>query len=119
MSETKSEAVESRVQATEHPHRAAELIVAEVHYAERLTKAGVPERLHGGLVRYLVHGMQPGHFLTAVLENDLAEAMGRADESSRASLFALVSFLYNDAPSTAWGSPSKVASWRLAKAEGR
>jgi hypothetical protein len=88
----------------------------ETHYLGQLIAAGVPEHLHGGLVRYLVHRLQPGHFLTAVLENDLREAMGRADEQSRAGLFQIVKFLYNDAPSICWGSPERVQQWLAERA---
>lgn len=81
------------------------------HYLQRLDVAEVPEHLHGGLIRYLTSGIPPGHFLTAVLENNLAESFSRADENSRAGLFNLVRFLYNDVPSTAWGSRAKVDAW--------
>lgn len=87
-----------------------------ITYQDALTKSGVPEHLHGGLCRYLDHRIQPGSFLVAVLSNDLKEAMARADEKSRAGLFALVSFLYNDAPANCWGSPDAVQAWL---AEGR
>lgn len=76
-----------------------------------LEKAGVPGHLHGGLVRYLVYRLAPGHFLTAVLANDLREAISRADTDSEAGLGHLVRFLYNDAPALAWGSPAKVEAW--------
>ena len=84
---------------------------AEAMCYERLRAARVPEHLHGGLMRYLVHHLQPGHFLTAVLSNDLREAMGRADETSRAGLFEIVSFLYNNAPAAAWGNLERVEDW--------
>jgi hypothetical protein len=73
--------------------------------------AGVPVHLVGGFARYVFQGLPPGHFLTAVLENDLMEAMSRADEKSRAGLFALCSFIYNHLPQTAWGSPERVETW--------
>lgn len=85
----------------------------ETHYLKALNACRVPDHLQGGLVRYLVYRIPPGHFLIAVLENDLREAMGRADEESRAGLFALVSFLYSYAPMSAWGSPELVESWLL------
>ncbi len=84
---------------------------AEIEYFSAMQSAGVPEHLQGGLMRYLVHRIPPGHFLTAVLSNDLKEAMGRADEASRAGLYQIVSFLYNDAPAPCWGTPGKVWAW--------
>lgn len=71
----------------------------------------VPEHLRDGLLRYLDLHIRPGHFLTAVLENDLREAMGRADIGSRAGLFDLVGYLYNKAPGGAWGSKQAVKLW--------
>lgn len=96
---------------TGNPHQTAENIVNEVAYLERLKKAGVPEHLREGLVRYLVHRIKPGHFLTAVLENDLHEATGRGDIESLAGLLAIGVFLENYAPRDAWGSPKHVDRW--------
>lgn len=79
--------------------------------------AGVPAHLRGGLMRYLLYRIPPGHFLLAVLSNDLKEAMGRADVDSRAGLFNIVSFLYNNAPSSCWGNPDKVHEWLMDGAE--
>lgn len=96
-------------------YSASDRVANEEFYLEGLTEYGVPEHLHGGLVRYLVQHIQPGHFLTAVLENDLREAMGRADDVSRAGLYSIVLFLYNDAPAPCWGSPEAVAAWLKAR----
>lgn len=71
----------------------------------------VPEHLRSGLQLYIERGLPPGHFLTAVLENDLMEAMGRADEISRAGLFTLCQFLYCYAPRGCHGSRLKVYEW--------
>jgi hypothetical protein len=53
----------------------------------------------------------PGDFLEAVLCNNLKEAVGRADDTNLPALPSLVGWLYNFAPSSAWGSPEKVTSW--------
>ncbi len=71
----------------------------------------VPEGLRGGLLRYIVHGIRPGDFLTAVLSNDLAEACARADDLNRHRLFDICFWLYNHAPSPCWKSPKNVAAW--------
>jgi hypothetical protein len=63
------------------------------------------------LWRFATHGVPCGGFLTAVLENDLMEAMNRADESSRANLFNICSFVYNDLPAGCHGSREAVAKW--------
>jgi hypothetical protein len=80
---------------------------------EQLIAFGVPEHTHDGYVRYIRHGIRPGHFLTAVLENDLSEACARADEPNRRAFVEHVQFLYNAAPSSCWGSPDRVAKWIL------
>jgi len=49
-----------------------------------------------------------GGFLEACLSNDLREAFGRADESSRNNLFEIVKYLYNEMPSDIWGSREAV-----------
>lgn len=60
----------------------------------------------------------PGSFLTAVLENDLAEAVGRADFQNIEVLPAIVAFVYRNLPSPCWGSKEKVEAW-LVKAQER
>ena len=65
-----------------------------------------------GLMRWVEHGMSPGHFLTAVLTNDLLEAFTRGDDASLAGLKDIFRFLYNYCPSQCWGSPGKVGAWR-------
>jgi hypothetical protein len=60
------------------------------------------------LDRYVQYGIMPGGFLTAVLENDLFEAVGRADAYNLATLADICRYVYNDMPSSCWGSPEKV-----------
>lgn len=45
---------------------------------------------------YVVHGLEPGGFVTAVLANDLMEAVGRADMENRLTLHAICSYIYNE-----------------------
>lgn len=71
----------------------------------------VPQHTQGSIKRYLDHGIDPGHFMTAVLSNDLRESFARADDINRERLFDIVSFLYADAPSACWGSPEAVRDW--------
>jgi hypothetical protein len=53
-----------------------------------------------------------GGFLTAVLENNLSEALGRADEQNLQTIFHIVAYVYNELPSECWGSPDKVFKWQ-------
>lgn len=71
----------------------------------------IPERMMGGLARYIAQGIPPGDFLSAVICNDLKEAIGRADDENIRNLPAYVSYLYNKAPSRCWGSSEKMRAW--------
>lgn len=82
----------------------------------RCLGVAVPEHTHRGLVRYIVDHAPVGDFLTAVLSNDLREAVYRADDKNVPALPAFVGFLYNHAPRDCWGSPGAVKRW-LAKRE--
>jgi len=65
----------------------------------------------GGLIRYIEEHIEPGDFLMAVLENNLSEACGRADDDNIENLPAFCAFLYNEAPAACHGSPEKVSAW--------
>jgi len=65
----------------------------------------------GQIRNYVEHGTSVGDFLTAVLENDLSEAVGRADDSNLGNLPAFVGYLYNEAPAACHGSKAKVQAW--------
>jgi len=60
---------------------------------------------------YVTHGIQPGHFLTAVLENDLSEAMKRADVENRGQLFLICRYIYNVLPGDCHGSKEAVKNY--------
>ena len=78
---------------------------------KHLQVSGVPPHLHAPLRMYLVHGYHPGHFLTAVLMNDLAGAVVRADDEAAAGLPYIVRFLFNYAPGWCWGSEQRVKDY--------
>lgn len=60
-----------------------------------------------------------GHFVTAVLENNLAEAFARADQWNRAAMHDIVKYVWNECPSGCWGSPAIVQNWAKLKREER
>lgn len=64
------------------------------------------------LEAYVETGRPTGGFLAAVLENNLSEAFGRADEDNIAAMFHIVSYVYNEMPSASWGSMEKHLEWR-------
>jgi hypothetical protein len=71
----------------------------------------IPGYMIDGLEDYINRHVPPGGFLRAVLENDLVEAVKRADNANMAALPAYARYLYNFAPRDAWGSPAKVKAW--------
>jgi hypothetical protein len=72
---------------------------------------GLPKHMRDGAHLYIEHGVEPGGFLRAVLSNQLVESFGRADETNRAAMFDWATWLYNECPRDAWGSPEKVDAW--------
>lgn len=85
--------------------------------AGRSELAKCPAHLVAGLLCYLQNRVEPGGFLMAVLANDLADAVLRADPVSAAALPALVRWLHAHAPAHAWGSPSARTAWLSAPKE--
>lgn len=71
----------------------------------------IPERMIGGLRRYVDNRIPPGDFLQAVICNDLVEACGRADAENARNLPAYVAWLYNEAPRPCWGSRDAMEAW--------
>lgn len=69
--------------------------------------------------RYVALGVPTGGFLEAVISNDLQEACGRADETSRLILFELVFYLHCACPAQCWGSREKYQSWIASHAKQR
>jgi len=51
-----------------------------------------------------------GEFLKAVLENNLIEAIRKADPESKNNLVAIASWAWMELPSPIWGNPAKVAA---------
>lgn len=71
----------------------------------------LPESARDTLSRYVDYNIQPGGCMTAILSNDLFEAVGRADADYLAALPRIVQFIYNRCPSSCHGSREKVNSW--------
>lgn len=73
--------------------------------------AAIPSALLKGLERYVKYGVRTGSFLRACLENDFMEAIGQADEFSRAALREIAIYIHWDIPASCHGSPEKVKAW--------
>ena len=78
---------------------------------QKMFEYGIPERMHGGIRRYYENGINPGDFLTAVINNDLREACGRADNENAIILHKYVMWFYNQAPMGSWGFEGAVKKW--------
>lgn len=70
-----------------------------------------PASIEAALTRYVEGRIPPGGFLRAVLENNLKRACELADHTNQLALFAIVSYIYNEIPANAWGSPEAVRAW--------
>lgn len=79
----------------------------------------VPPDLMDGLFAYVETGRPVGHFLRACIDNDLGQAIARADDSSLQALPAIAGWLYNEAPSGCHGRPGSHDAWVKQKSEER
>jgi hypothetical protein len=77
--------------------------------------ASIKQSTMDSLRRYAQHHIPTGGFLQAVLENNLMQACGRADEENAIALFQICSYIYNELPAPSHGSPAKVAAWLKAR----
>lgn len=71
----------------------------------------LPERARLDMVRYIEDHVKPPRFLHAVLCNNLLNACANADDLDRRLLFDYVRWLYNFAPTEAYGEKAKVDAW--------
>lgn len=71
----------------------------------------LPEHMQSGARLYIEQGILTGSFLTAVLQNNLVNAIGQADSINRQELLAWANWLMWDIPAIAWGSVEKVQAY--------
>lgn len=77
---------------------------------ERLCPANVVEEF----CAYRDHGVPPGGFIRACLENNLCEAFKRADSTNSQALQHIVAWLYWEMPIGLWGDVDRVNDHLLA-----
>lgn len=64
------------------------------------------------LALYLLHGIPPGGFMTALLKNSpIVEVVRRGDIENRKRTHYYIDWLLNYAPYECWGSEEKVNAW--------
>lgn len=76
-----------------------------------MSEKGIPYYMQDALIRYYENGISPGSFLCAVLNNDLKEAFGRADDINQYCIRNYVLWLYNHAPTGSWGHADATENW--------
>lgn len=77
----------------------------------KFRKFYIPDRMMDGIIRYIDDRKPPGDFLTAVICNDLKEAVARADDENLKNLPAFTGYFYNEAPAACQGSKKKMQAW--------
>lgn len=75
----------------------------------------IPERMQAALKRYVIDRIRPGHFLTAVITNDLCGAFAHADEENSKLVGLYVRWFTNIAPGICWGDEQSMADWLAGK----
>jgi len=71
----------------------------------------IPDRMCGAIIRYVEHGLKPGSFLQAVIQNNLSNACAFGDYENIKNLPAYAHFFYNEVPGDCWGSKDKMNAW--------
>jgi len=78
---------------------------------DRETLKDIPEHMHDAICLYYEQGVEPGDFLSAVINNDLKNAVGRADHINLPCLHHFVRWFYWNPPSGTWGYPGAVEDY--------
>ena len=71
----------------------------------------IPEHTHEALIRYFVHGMEPGSFLTAMLAGDLYAAAFKADHVNKGTMGHIAVWIVHHAPHNSYGTADIVKKW--------
>jgi len=71
----------------------------------------LPEHLRESLIEYVFSGRPTGGFLEACIDNDLHQAVNRADPESLNVIPAVLGYLYLDCPAGCWGFKGAAQRW--------
>ena len=72
---------------------------------------GIPDYMKPGIARYVMLGIPPGDFLTAVIDSDLFKAARYADDNNARLLYEYVKFFINSVPGGCHGGPQYRKDW--------
>jgi hypothetical protein len=71
----------------------------------------IPEHTHDALIRYFVHGIEPGGFLTAMLAGQLFVAAFAADFTNKSQMRNVATWIVHHAPHNSYGTSDIVKKW--------
>jgi len=71
----------------------------------------VPPHTLDALRKYRDCGYPVGHFLSAMMANDLRGACNRADDENAPAICDIFRWIYNRMPTAAWGTYEDVIAW--------
>jgi hypothetical protein len=71
----------------------------------------LPDHLKDSIDAYVREGRPVGNFLRSCIENNLLDAVARADPDNHTALIAVVGYLSNMCPERCWGSIEKYDLW--------
>jgi len=72
---------------------------------------GISLETFEALKNYAVNHRAPGGFLTAILSNDLMEAVLMANLDDRFSIPQICEYIFHHCPGNCWGTPEAVEKW--------
>ena len=78
---------------------------------DAMTTCGIPSYMQDSIINYYENGLYPGGFLSAVINNDLQESIGRADNTNIHCIKNYIMWFYNHAPNGTWGYQTAVEDW--------
>lgn len=85
--------------------------MTEADILYELHRYQIPEHMHDSVVQYVLRGVHPGTFLSAVISNDLRAAVCHADEHNERRLVQWAKWFHNEAPANCHGSPEALRKW--------
>ena len=78
----------------------------------RALVSSIPESMHYSAVAWIWFGENlGGSFFTAIINNDLVGAFGRADNNNARLMSVYAAWLHNKAPHGSWGSEETLERW--------
>lgn len=82
-----------------------------IEQANHNHRYNIPARTKDTIDNYVGKGWRPGHFVSAMLANDLKGAFGAADIINRHYMFEICSYIYNEIPCKSHGSYQAINDW--------